>query len=187
LTLFEYLAIAFGLLYSVAALRILGGVPSALDASRRYWVHGGMCLLVLGAIAASFWAFWSYRQVEAWTFPRFLLALTLPGLMYFMAAVLVPENPEKVTSWRDHYFQVRVRFFIGLALWAASAAANATVGLAMPLAHPARAVHVSALLIGCLGASSSKEAVHKGIAGVSLAVLVLWALSIGLLPGSLAS
>ena len=94
-TLFEYLAIAFGLLYSVGALRILGGLPSALDPEKRYWVHTGMSLLMLMGIASSFWAFWSLRET-AWTYPGFLLALLLPGLLFYCAAILIPENPEAV-------------------------------------------------------------------------------------------
>lgn len=187
MTLFEYLAIAFGLLYSLAALRILGGLSAALDPSRRYWVHLGMSLLVLAAVAASFWAFWSYREVVEWTFPRFLLALTLPGLIYFMAAALVPENPEKVASWRDHYFRARVPLFVGLALWGLSAGLNASVSLSMPLTHPARLVHVSSILVGIVGAASTKEWVHKSILVVCAAFVVLWGLTIGLRPGALGS
>jgi hypothetical protein len=39
MTLFEYLAIAFGLLFSMTALRLVGGLPAALDPDRRFWVH----------------------------------------------------------------------------------------------------------------------------------------------------
>ena len=34
MTLFEYLAIAFGLLFSLTALRLIGGLPAALDRDR---------------------------------------------------------------------------------------------------------------------------------------------------------
>jgi len=187
LTLFEYLAIAFGLLYSLAALRILGGLRAAFDPARRHWVHLGMCLLVLETVAASFWAFWSYREVAEWTFPRFILALTLPGLIYFMAAALVPENPEQVRSWREHYFRARVALFVGLALWGLSAGLNALVSLDMPLWHSARLVHGSALLIGILGAVSSSERVHQGIVLFAMSIAVLWGFTIGLAAGALAS
>lgn len=186
MTLFEYLAIAFGLLYSVAALRILGGLRSAFDASRRYWVHLGMNLILLAAVAGSFWAFWSYREVPQWTFPSFLLALTLPGLIYFMAASLVPGNPEAVPSWKEFYFDARLPLFLGLALWALSAAANATVSLGMSPVHPARIVHLAALVIGLVGAATSRERVHEGIVVVCFGLVVVWGVTIGLAPGPMA-
>jgi hypothetical protein len=68
MTLFEYLAIAFGLLYSVAALRVLGGLPVALAQGLRSSLHLTLTVVNLLLIATSFWTFWSLRDVE-WTFP----------------------------------------------------------------------------------------------------------------------
>ena len=39
MTLFENLAIAFSLVFSFTAMRLLSGLPEAMRASRRYWVH----------------------------------------------------------------------------------------------------------------------------------------------------
>ena len=183
--LFEYLAIAFGLLFSVAALRLLGGLPYAMNASRRYGPHLGMTIILLLGSAASFWTFWSLNGVT-WTFPRFLLALAIPGALYFSVAMLVPENPEDIGSWRDHYFDVRVRFYGGLTLWGVAAAASASVNLAMPLGHPARLFQAVMIATGLVGMSSSSRKVHAAIPiGVGVAGLLV-ALTIGAQPGWLA-
>jgi hypothetical protein len=158
MTLFEYLAIAFGLLYSVAGLRVLGGLPDALG-QRRYSLHLALTFDMLVLIAISFWTFWSLRDVE-WTFPGFSLALLVPGLLYYCAAVLVPENPEDVLSWRDHYFAVHRRWYGGFGLWGVAAAVSASVNLGMPLNHPARGVHVTALFLGVVGALFSNRRLH---------------------------
>lgn len=186
MTLFEYLAIAFGLLYSVAALRLLGGLAAATSAVARYWVHLSWVLLLLAGVVASFWTFWSLRDV-AWTFPRFLLALTLPGLMYYCAAALVPEIPESVRSWREHFFAIHRRFFSGFGLWAVAAATGATVNLGMPLAHPARTVHITALVIGIIGATSRRHRVHAGIVVCMATLFLLWTVSAGVAPGWMAA
>ena len=47
---------------------------------------------LLATVALSFWTFWSLRDVE-WTFQGFLLALAVPGLLYYCAALSIPENP----------------------------------------------------------------------------------------------
>jgi hypothetical protein len=182
MTLFEYLAIAFGLLYSVAALRLLGGLAYASVPERRYWLHTAWTVLLLLGIAASFWTFWSLRDI-AWTFPRFLLALALPGFMYYSAAALIPENAEAVTSWREHYYAVHRRFFTGFGLWGLAAGIGASVNLGMTLAHPARAIQATAVTLGIIGAASASERIHKGIVTVMLTMFVAWAITAGVMPG----
>ena len=79
MTLFEYLAIAYSLVFSFAALRLVAGLPHAIDASRRYFVHVGHVYIVLFATVGTFWTLWSVRDLE-WTFARFLLQLAGPGV-----------------------------------------------------------------------------------------------------------
>lgn len=184
MTLFEYLAIAFGLLYSVAALRLLGGLPAAMDPRRRYSLHLGLLLVNLFVVIVSFWTFWSLRDVE-WTFMGFLVALTIPGLLFYMAAVLVPENPEDVASWRDHYFSVHTRWFGGMAAWGIGAATSASMNLGMGLAHPARLVHLLTVGIGVLGTSTARPRVH-GVIVSAMCLLVVATLAAHLSPGWLA-
>jgi hypothetical protein len=169
--LFNYLAIAFGLLYSVAALRVLGGLPGALVPDRRYGLHLGLTFDMLLLITISFWTFWSLREVR-WTFPGFALALLVPGLLYYCAAVLVPENPERIGSWRDHYFAMRRRWYGGFGLWGLAAGLSATVNLDMALSHPARAIHAGAFLIGVAGFSTSSPRVHAVIVAMIGLLLV---------------
>jgi hypothetical protein len=185
MTLFEYLAIAFGLLYSVAALRILGGLPVALARSRRYFLHVLLTFVFLLLTATSFWTFWSLRNVE-WTFQGFLLALLVPGLIYYCAAVLVPENPEEVVSWQDHYFAVHRRLYGGLALWGVAAAVSATVNLGMSFHHPARSVHITTLVLGTIGSASSNRRVHTSIVTLLVVLMILAIASPDLQPDWLA-
>lgn len=181
MTLFEYLAIAFGLVYSVAALRLLGGLPFAVAATRQYWVHLSLTLFQLLVTAASFWSFWSFQEAD-WTFPRFVLALTVPALIYYCSAVLVPENPEEVESWRDHYFSVRQRYFAGVGLWAVAGATNASVNAGMPLTHPSRLIHLAVLLVSVVAVVSPRPAVHAAIVTLLGAVFVGWIVLFGFSP-----
>jgi hypothetical protein len=171
MTLFEYLAVAFGLLFTMAAMRLLGGLPHALSKERRYWIHLGVTLLMLLGCAAVFWTFWSLKDVD-WTFPRFLVALAIPGTLYYCCAALVPENPEEVRSWRAHYWDVRTRFWGGVVAWITSAAVSASVNLGMGLTHPARGFHVFVAALGIVGVTSSSERVHSGLV-VTMAVVGL--------------
>ena len=184
MTLFEYLAIAFSLVYSLAALRLLGGLPAAMAPGRRSFLHLTSTLVMLGLVAISFWTFWSLREVE-WTYPGFMLALLVPGGLYYCTAVLIPENPESVESWNDHYFSARRRLYAGFGAWALAAAASATVNLGMGFVHPARGVHIFAFTLGAVGASMDSERVHRGLVAV-MAVLMIASSFAQLGPGWLA-
>jgi len=185
MTLFEYLAIAFGLVYSIAALRVVGGLPFASVPERRYAVQLAVMLFHILGTAAGFWTFWSFREVE-WSFPRFVLALTVPGVWFYCASVLVPENPESVVEWRAHYYAIRRRFYTGVGIWGVCAATSASVNLGMSFSHPARGVQASMVALGIIGAVTPNPRVHAGIALLFGALFAVWALSSGLAPDWLA-
>ena len=183
MTLFEYLAVAFSLIVSATAMRLVGGLPHAFDAGRRYWVHLGIVGVQLVATLGVFWVFWSYRDIE-WNLGRFALALSGPSLIYFCACTLIPENPESVASWREHYYAVRVRYFGACIAWAVFAAAATTAIVQMPWTHPARVAQTTVLVAGVVGCASASPRVHAGLvlamSGIAVLMLVLLAR-----PGSL--
>ncbi len=184
MTLFEYLAIAFSLVYSFSAMRFVAGLPYATQPGRRYWVHlTFVCMLLIGT-AMAFWGFWGFRDAD-WTLPKFLLALAGPALLFFLACTLIPESPSTVVSWRDHYYSVRRQLFVGLILWALAIESLVTVVLDdAPWFHPIRIAHVGLVLIGILGASSANHRVHSGLALVAIAGFLILASTILAQPGS---
>ena len=185
MTLFEYLAIAFSLVFSFTAMRLLAGLPSAAQPGRRYWVHLTFTCTHLALTIAVFWSFWSFRDAT-WSLPRFVLVLANPGLIYFNACALIPENASSVDSWRDYYFSVRRRFFVVAICWAAVAAGSTTVLLELPLFHPQRAGEAAVLLVGFVGAMSASERVHSGLALCIIAFGPVIAFTVFAPPGSVA-
>jgi hypothetical protein len=186
MTHFEYLAIAFSLVFSFAAVRLVGGIPYALAPGRRYWVHLSFVFHELLRVAAGFCAFWSFRDVT-WTFPTYLLALVAPGLVYFLAATLVPADPTEVDSWQDFYFGVRRRYFLAIVCWAVAVATTTTILVQMPWSHPFRLVQLGFLAFGVVGASFASPRIHAGLALIALALPAIAALTVMLRPGSLAN
>jgi hypothetical protein len=183
MTLFEYLAIAFSLVFSFAGMRLVGGLPHAVQRRRRYWVHLSIVCFQLLATVMVFWLFWSFRTVE-WTFPTFLLALASPVLLYFNACTIVPENPSAVESWRDYYYSVRTRYFFGLSCWVVAVAIISTVVLGLPLLHPGRAAQAALLAAGVTGVLSSNERVHAGLVLFFLLASIVLASTLAFQPGS---
>jgi hypothetical protein len=184
-TLFEYLAIAYSLVFSFAALRLVAGLPHAIESNRRYFVHVAHVCILLFSTAAVFWAQWSARDLE-WTFPRFLIQLAGPGVLYFLACTLIPDEPSSVRSWQDYFFSVRKRYFGGICVWALIMATNATVLVGVPLSHPVRLVQLGVLILGAAGLATDRPSAHRMILICGAVVLALAVLVI-LQPGPLAA
>ena len=185
MTLFEYLAIAFSLVLSFAALRLVAGLPYAAQADRRYWVHLVFVFSHLFIIVGAFWNFWSFRDA-AWTLPTFFLMLTSTGLIYFIACTLIPEQASTIDSWRTYYYAVRRRFFIGLAAFAIAGSVGDAVVLELPWLHPARVPALMCMATGLLGSSFSSTQLHAGLALFVLLLVAMAGSTVFLEPGILA-
>ena len=185
MTLFEYLAVAFSLVLSLAAVRLLSGLSVAFIPERRYWPHVTWLIFVLLACALVWWNFWSFREAT-WNFFSFLLVLIGPALLYLQAAALVPENPGAVRSWHDHFFATRTRLFYAIGAFFLVAALSSWILIDLPLLHPGRVVQASAFGLAVAGARSTNERLHEALAVIFLALLSIAAAAVLLQPGSLA-
>ena len=185
MSLFEYLSIAYSLVFSFAAIRLVAGLPHALASTQRYYVHISHVFLMLFATVALFWGFWSFRDLE-WNLFRFMSLLAGPGVVYFLACTLVPDEPSSIGSWRHYFYSVRRQYFIGFCLWSALQMTNTTILLQMPLLHPFRVVQILILAIGVVGLVSDNPAIQR-IVAIRSWVIAAIASFILFLPGSLAA
>ena len=159
MTIFEYLAIGYSLILSFAVLRALSGVPYAVGSPGRYWVHVLWLATALAYCLVAFWAFWAYRNVE-WIFAEYILVLAIPALMYVFSSLLVPPDPTRVTSWRDHFFGVRLPLFsTGILLEVTIILSNQSALDVDPL-HPTQISHYVLVAIYAIGLASTKPALH---------------------------
>jgi hypothetical protein len=184
MALFEYIAIAISLVYSFTVMRLVSGLPYATRRGRIYWVHLVLLIAFLLWIANAFWAFWSYHDAE-WTYFRYILALAGPAAQYYVAVVLVPNEPAEVTSWRDHYFSARRRLWIGFGVAAVLLDLNSTVLVGMPVSHPARLGTLGNLVAAIVGLRVEDARVHGGLAVVGLLAVIAYAAVFLAQPGAL--
>ena len=183
MTLFEYLSVGYSIVLSLVVVRLLGGLPAALDRERRYWVHVLWLIYVLVRVLAFWWSFWSYREVATWSFFSFALVLLLPGLLYMMAVALIPDNSNNLPSWRDHYFAVHRRFF---AIFATSLLLVVTTSvwlLNAPLVHRLRGAQAVIFGLALIGAFSSNRRIHAGLAIIIPLSLIPWMFFVFQEPG----
>ncbi len=179
---FEYLAIAFSLVFSFSAMRLLSGLPYAIRADRRYGPHLGFVIIHLLGTAITFWNFWAYREID-WTLVTFLLALLQPGVVFFISCALVPENPSEVESWRGHYYAARRSFFLGLLVWAIVVTGLITFVLGIPWLHRARSGSILLVALSVIGLSSSSHRVHMGLVLVAISAMAIAAATVYLRVG----
>ena len=127
MTQFEYISVAIALICSTVVARLLGGIAPATRSDRSYWIH--LCWVAQGLLViVVLWAgFWNLRIVE-WTPIRFIYALLVPSFNYVAASILVGSPPESVVSFRDHFYDSRIRFFSVLT-------AGAVLGALMPIVN----------------------------------------------------
>jgi len=171
---FEYVSVAVALLYSLALARLLGALPHINSTSRGdrialAWVATG----ILSAVV-SWWILWRMREVD-WTPIRFAWLLAMPFLHYVQSAVLVSDNPGQISSWEDHFFAGRKKFFgIRLAMSFQAALLPWIVGIA-PWFSPAP-VHTGVPLIfgvAVVGLRSESRSIHLAMALLMLALTLL--------------
>jgi hypothetical protein len=188
MTLFEYLAVAVSIVLGLAAARLMDALPHILVRDRRYWIHAAIACVCLGNIGNSWWVMWSLRTVPEWTSVGFFLVLGASGLHYSIAALLSSSAAESVESWRDYYWEIRVRLYsLGL-VWLASIAAQNLILLDVSWRHPSWLVALLGMGLMAVGAASARPRVHAFIAismSVSLVIMVLsvFATESPLVPG----
>lgn len=162
MTLFEYLSVAFSIVLSLSAVRLLAGLSASFLPGRRCWVHTlwlGSSLLLAALV---WWNFWSFRNAQ-WNFLSFLLGLFVPGSIYLMAVALVPDSPGRVTSWEEQFSAARARFFTALAMFFALITATSWILLGLPLLHPIRGVHTLAFGLALTGVISTRRRYHEAL------------------------
>lgn len=110
-THFEFVSIAFSIVYALSIAKGLDALPAAFEPSRRYWVHFTWLCVKLANPAVLWWSAWELRGREEYAFQEFLGVLLIAGTLYLQIVALVTPNPGAVSNWRAHYYAKRNLFF----------------------------------------------------------------------------
>ncbi|MEJ2130832.1 MAG: hypothetical protein P8Y95_04230 [Gammaproteobacteria bacterium] len=177
MTLFEYLGVLISIILSFGIIRLLDGIPSAFARDRGYWVHGTWVILMLWLHVQYWWAFWSYKEVT-WNYPKFVLALGVPLLIYSLAITVVPRDASGVASWREHFYGIRVRFFSLYACWTALTALQAWLVLEQAFFTPLRLGQGLFVVLCVIGAMFGQPAFQGLLAVLNVAVAIWFVTSV---------
>ena len=187
MTLFEYLATFVSIVLSFGVIRLLDGLPAAVQGGRRYAIHLTWVIAVLWTQVQFWWAFWSYSTGVAWNYPKFLLVLASPLLLYSLAITLIPRDSGTVESWRDHFYHVRPRFCYLFACWFVAIGLANWFVLAQPFLNGLRLIQGLFLMLFLIGVVSKRPWFHALLAASLVAMLVASVVFLFLEPAPLNS
>ncbi len=173
---FEYVSVASALVYSFAIARLLAGLPHT---ARRGGATAVVLIwninLILWAMTA-WWVFWRFNQFS-WTALSFVWAVATPSFTYLGAAILLTDEPARVTSWQHQYSDVRRGFFGVMLVGAVHTFLTPWVIGAYPWFSPAPA-HLAAVLTALVATVSMFNSSNR--VNLALAVVMLLAMGLGL-------
>ena len=178
MTLFEYLAVFVSIVLSFGVIRLLDGVPPAVKRGRYYPIHFGWVIALLWLHVQYWWVLWSYNTGVTWNYPRFLLVLASPLLLYSLAITLVPRDTDNVESWRDHFYGVHTRFFGIFACWMATLGLANWLVLGQPFLNPLRIGQGMFVVLCLVGAVSKRPRFHGLLAAFTLVLAVAFVASL---------
>lgn len=181
--LFNYIAIAFSFVYTAAALRLLGGLSSAINKDRRYTVHLLFIVIQLISIITSFWGVWAHRNLEDWKLYKFIFLLIDGALYYFIATVLVPENPNEINSWKDYYYKNKYKLFYAILTFLVYVQINGYVLTGVFYFGPEQFFHLIFLIPIIFGLKSKNHKIHFAIACFYLITTFAMMLTVASEPG----
>jgi len=132
-------------------------------------------VLFLLCLAAIFWWLsWSNRNLGEISFLYFLFHLASASVLYLTATALASSAPALVSSWHEHFYLVRRRFFMGALIYISLLVANTFVTFKIPLQHPMRVAHASMIGLFAAGALLPSERAQAFLGALASALLALF-------------
>ena len=176
MSMFEFVLTGFTLVLALVITRILAGLRWIFASGRFYWVHSIHVVSLLILTSLVWWVLW-YQRDNAWDYLSFAYNLLIgPGIMYFLAVLLVPDQPRRISNWRTYFYSVRKLLYASLILMVIAACIGAITFNHLPLFHPVQLLFVVAFGLAVTGWLTTSSRVHSALALIvaGLIVVAVW-------------
>ena len=158
---FSYLSVFISLILGLGVSHLLTGVAALIRSRRelKLWWPTPLWMATTFLIQVqTWWAMFTLRSIEHWSFAAFLVVLLQPVSIFMMAALIVPRAVGgRIIDLRDEYFRDFRWFFSALLLaLAASLAKNLvlTGRLPEPLNLSAHLLFIAIALLALVSTSA---------------------------------
>lgn len=170
MTHFEYLAVGTSVLFALALGRTLTIAPFLFRSGRFdplfSFIYFVFCYWLLGL----WWVLWENSTFPSWDFFGYLLLIATPLTYYLISLVLVPNEPESVHSWKDHYETI-CRQFSGLYAFTFVVGTSRLMYLENDFGWLGTLFSVPFVIVTIIGSTTTNRAFHW-LLGVSLFVFL---------------
>jgi len=175
---FSYLAVMTSIILGLGIQQVLQGYRALILSRRRvnfYPLPLIWSVLLMAMVAQHWWASFDLADRADWTFAVFATILVQTGLMYMMAAIVLPDvPPDEPIDLRDHYYREAPAFFaLGLATicWSVFREYMLEGRLLEPLNLVFHGVFIASAIVAML---VRKPRLHEGLAGLMVALFVTY-------------
>lgn len=114
--IFPHIRIVMGIALGLGITRLLTGTAGFVQHPQRrrvYWVHMGWVLFMLILLSHFWWwEFW-LQAITDWTYEIYFFLISYTILLYFLCALLFPDNVDEYGGYEE-YFLSRRKWFFGL-------------------------------------------------------------------------
>lgn len=172
---FSYLSVFISLILGLGVTHLLTGAASLIrsrGAFKLWWPTPLWMATTFLIQVQTWWAMFTLRTIERWTFAAFLIVLFQPVAIFMMAALIVPRVTSTGTvDLRVDYFR-EFRWFFSALLLALGASLTKNLILTGSLPEPRNLVaHVVFIGIAVSALASRSPRVHLTLALGALALL----------------
>ena len=163
---FSYLSVLLSIILGLAITQILQGFRDLMQARTRlrlYWPCLLWAIILLVICVQEWWAMFSWRHYQHWTFQGFSLLLAQAVATYLVAALALPDVHGDEPMELYAYYYANHRWFFSLLAIAVAISIGKDVVLSGHLPDPPlnAMAQVIFIVLSVIGALTVREAYHK--------------------------
>lgn len=172
---YQHVVVVMSIVLGLSVTQLLKGLAQIYRTRKRvrpYWLHTAWVVLLIVFSLLLWWLFWNYRNIEEWSFVRFVLYLSPMIVFYFLAAIVTPDPSDPVSNYKEYYFSSRVGFFGTFAVQVVLAHAAGVIIRGLPLPDPSDPFRLAMVILLLIAMRSSSERVHAVVFALFTIALV---------------
>src|SRR6059036_2938835 len=172
---YQHVVVVMSIVLGLSVTQLLKGLAQLYRTRNRvrlYWLHTAWVVLLILFSLLLWWVYWNYRNIEEWSFFRFILYLSPMIVFYFLTSIVIPDPSDPVTDYKEYYFSTRVGFFGTFALQLVLAHAAGVFVRGLPLLDPSDPFRLAAVALLLIAMRSTSERVHAVVLTLCAIVIV---------------
>src|SRR5215469_18811838 len=116
--LYQHVRTVISILVGFSLTRLLSAAPQPAQPGRKrvYWVHLVWCLFMFFYVIGFWWWEFQLLTVSRWTFPLYVFVAVYGAVVYFVCALLSPNDLGHYEGYKEYFFSRRKWFFGAMAV-----------------------------------------------------------------------